>query len=100
MASRLDLVYPNRALAPRVNPQEGILPIVRELDLHEVFTLRTSGTIVFENCVRAFARASNACEDEPSAFIVSNPWRAACFAEGCHAPVNHSPFALIRKRGE
>lgn len=50
-------VEPDRAMGLWVNPSEGVVPSVSELDLNEVVAPGASWSSCFENRVRAFAVA-------------------------------------------
>jgi len=67
-----------------VNPNEGVVPSVSELDLNEVVAPGASWSSCFENRVRAFAVAVHTVQQKSSALIPRDSGRAACFAEGFH----------------
>ncbi len=69
-----------------VDPQEGVVPFVCELDLDVVVTSRASWSPGFEDCVWAFAVAVNAFQQKVSAFVPCYSGWTACFAEGLHSP--------------
>ncbi len=83
---RSDFVKPDWIMGSGVDPQEGVVPFVRELDLDVVVTSRASWSAGFEDCVWTFAVAVNAFQQEVSAFVLCDPGWTACFTEGFHSP--------------
>jgi hypothetical protein len=71
-----------------VNPNEGVVPSVSELDLNEVVAPGASWSSCLENRVRAFAVAVHRFQQKSSALIPRDSGRAACFAEGFHLLYN------------
>ena len=67
-----------------VNPKEGIVPPIRELDLDEVVASRTPWSSGLEDRVGAFAVAVHRFQEKFSALVPRNSGWAACFAEGFH----------------
>ncbi len=73
-------------MGPRVDPHEGVVPSVCELDLDVVVTSRAPWSAGFEDCVWALAVAVNTFQQKVSAFVLGDSWGAACVAEGFHFP--------------
>ncbi len=84
--TRFDFVKLDWIMSSGVDPQEGVIPFVRELDFDMVVTSRAPRSAAFENCVRTFAAAVNTFQQKVSAFVPCDSGWTACFAEGFHAP--------------
>jgi len=68
----------------RVDPQEGVFPIVRELNLDRMVAPWASRPPRLEDRVWALALAVDTFQDKLSPFITGNPRRTASFTEGSH----------------
>jgi hypothetical protein len=77
-------VEPDGAVGFWVNPNEGVIPSIRELDLNEVVAPGASWSSCLENRVRALAVAVNVFQQNFSALIPRDSGWAASFAEGFH----------------
>jgi hypothetical protein len=84
----------------RIDPQERVLPAVREFDLHLMTASRAVRASRFEYGFWTLASAANSLQNQFVPFVSGYPWRTACLAEGSQLLCCEEALALLRKRDE